>query len=460
MYFSLVLQSIKGTHVRPLLLSFCLCFASTFCASQTINVQGKVNGSNARTVYLYQFHKVDWQVIDSATIKGGSFQLQLEIPHRGWYKLGPDLKSSFDVILGEPKLYAQVDASQNPWQSSYGGRSLENQHLKEYQGFLKNVQQETAGFQNALHNSGAKTKEEKLELQRQILDALQNLDQKKQRFYAMMSAKVESTLVRRIAAFHLLNPQDGVENYFKKEDFQEPELASSMYYQEKLYTYLRQLRLPDMTRVLEEINDLLGLTEPGSTPREALLISAIRLVQGGSPETVSLLARRYQMEYPESNLANQLMAVLPAPGPQIGDLAPDIMLKDPGGQDLALSSLRGKYVLLDFWASWCRPCRVEAPHVVDAFHRFSEQGFTIYSVSLDSNREKWLKAIEKDGLSWHHVSDLKGWKSAGAAKYGVRSIPATYLIDPQGKIIARNLRGSSLAQELTKTFKNTPKRIN
>jgi len=132
-----------------------------------------------------------------------------------------------------------------------------------------------------------------------------------------------------------------------------------------------------------------------------------------------------------------------------GRLAPEIVMKNPDGQELKLSSLRGKVVLLDFWASWCRPCRMENPNVVKLYHQYHEKGFDIYSVSLDRKREDWLRAIQQDGLVWtNHVSDLNGWTSSGGASYGVTSIPATVLIDRDGRIIARNLRGGELAAKL------------
>ncbi len=136
-----------------------------------------------------------------------------------------------------------------------------------------------------------------------------------------------------------------------------------------------------------------------------------------------------------------------------GAMAPEINLATPEGKPLALSSLRGKYVLLDFWASWCGPCRQENPNVVKAYNKFKDKGFTIYSVSLDQDKGKWLKAIETDGLTWYHVSDLAGWNSTGGAAYGVKAIPQSFLIDPQGHIIAKNLRGEALDTKLAEVLK-------
>lgn len=129
----------------------------------------------------------------------------------------------------------------------------------------------------------------------------------------------------------------------------------------------------------------------------------------------------------------------------VGALAPDIELPNPDGKMLKLSSLRGKVVLVDFWASWCGPCRKENPNVVAMYAKYHDKGFEVFSVSLDKDRDSWLKAIAKDNLSWpNHVSDLKYWKSAGAATYGVTGIPYTVLIDKKGKIVAKKLRGEDL----------------
>ncbi len=157
---------------------------------------------------------------------------------------------------------------------------------------------------------------------------------------------------------------------------------------------------------------------------------------------------------PNSPFTKELTARLePLRATATGTPAPEINLPTPEGPKLALSSLRGKYVLIDFWASWCGPCRQENPNVVKAYNQFKDKGFTIYSVSLDQDKAKWERAIAADGLTWHHVSDLAGWNSVAGAAYGVKAIPQSFLIDPQGKIIAKNLRGEALAAKLAEVLK-------
>ena len=137
----------------------------------------------------------------------------------------------------------------------------------------------------------------------------------------------------------------------------------------------------------------------------------------------------------------------------VGEIAPDFTEDDVHGKPVSLSSFRGKYVLLDFWASWCGPCRRENPNVVKAYNTFRGKNFTILSVSLDQDKGSWLKAIKEDGLAWNHVSDLKYWDNAAAKLYGVQAIPANFLLDTSGRIIARNLRGDDLQKELGEVLK-------
>ena len=165
------------------------------------------------------------------------------------------------------------------------------------------------------------------------------------------------------------------------------------------------------------------------------------------------LADRFQEELPNSRYTQQFVEQVNALSKlAIGMPAPDIALPNPEGDTVRLSSLRGNYVMIDFWAAWCKPCRMENPNVVRLYDKYKDKGFEIYGVSLDRTKDAWVEAIAKDNLTWKHVSDLQYFNSEAAALYNINAIPATVLLDKEGKIIAKNLRGQALEEKLAEIF--------
>lgn len=165
------------------------------------------------------------------------------------------------------------------------------------------------------------------------------------------------------------------------------------------------------------------------------------------------LAARFEKEKPGKVFTRKIQSFMEiprriAPGKQ----APEFQLPDPTGKMLALSTFRGSWVLLDFWASWCKPCRAENPFLVALADRYKKKGLRVFSVSLDGDRKAWMKAVVQDDMNWAHASDLKGWDNSAAKLYGVQSIPASFLIDPKGVILAKNLRGKSLDEKLAEVL--------
>lgn len=185
-------------------------------------------------------------------------------------------------------------------------------------------------------------------------------------------------------------------------------------------------------------------------------------------EAINIAAKGIGESYPNSGYHQSLVTaqqqiiqaerkqqLQPEPKTPIGSVAPEVNMTSPEGKLITLESLRGKYVLIDFWASWCGPCRRENPNVVSLYNKYKDQGFEVYSVSLDQNKEAWEAAIIKDNLVWQgHVSDLRGWGSAATKIYGFSGIPYTVLIDKEGKIIGTRLRGPALEAKLQEIFGN------
>lgn len=170
-------------------------------------------------------------------------------------------------------------------------------------------------------------------------------------------------------------------------------------------------------------------------------------------DTYRIVADKLKAEWPSYAHAQAFIEMVDGmQATAIGQPAPEIALPNPDGEVVKLSSLRGNYVLVDFWAKWCGPCRAENPNIVRVYNKYKDKGFTVFGVSLDRNRADWLKAIEDDNLTWTHVSDLKYWQSEAAQTYNITAIPFSILLDPNGVIIDKNLRGQALERKIAEIY--------
>jgi peroxiredoxin len=249
------------------------------------------------------------------------------------------------------------------------------------------------------------------------------------------------------------------QQYFQFVDLTDPDYNRIPHVYEAFLAYAQTLPRVGLTaeQQMQYVDQVLSpLTVGSRTHRMALLGLTYGFRQSANGDAYIRYGEQFIAHYAAQNPAatNQIQSELETQRRlMIGAVAPDIYLPNPEGDSLRLSDLRGKVVLVDFWASWCGPCRRENPNVVRMYNRYQDQGFEIYGVSLDRGKAPWVQAIEKDQLTWLHVCDLRKNRNIAAETYQVSSIPSTFLLDREGRIVAKGLRGQALERKVGELLK-------
>ncbi len=357
------------------------------------------------------------------------------------------------VIKGTCEAYRRAEISHSEYNSMY------NDILKVIKGNKRTMQGQLGAFRKAAKDPSQQSK---------IKSTLAALDQS-QRTYLDSIKEAKPFLANIVALGTMSNYPNNASKYsnevdffaaeyFKHADLKNPVYNDIPYLFEAFKEFSQTLAAVNLPQ--EIVNDLVNqnlmiIPDSSSAMRYALGGTLLGLQAKNHP-SFTYYGNRFLQKFGTTTDAASVVRLESqleqAKSFVTGGEAPEIALNTPDGEVLKLSELRGQIVLIDFWASWCGPCRKENPNVVKVYNKYKNQGFEILGVSLDKTKDRWLAAIEKDQLTWPHVSDLKGWQSEAAKTYGVRSIPATVLLDKEGKIIARNLRGSMLERKLAEIF--------
>lgn len=354
-------------------------------------IKGNLSNSKGEPIYLEKLTQTGVTALDSATInEKGEFMMNSFSPTIGFYRLRISDGNFAMLVLDSAQKVTIIGDARDLGNTFKAEGSPDTKLFLEYNALAQNQKIKTDSLENIFRTAIVTMK----------LDSLRadSLSKELQKPYETMIATYSDIVAKKIKE----NPSS---------------FASIMAIQQ-----LRPENYFDVYKVLDK-----GLTE--KYPNNNDVKSFHGMVQ--------------QTE----------MMVVKSEALKVGNEAPELILPMPNDKELALSSLRGKVVLIDFWASWCGPCRKEMPNVKRSYEKYKNKGFEIYGVSLDKDRGAWIEAISKDGLTWPQVSDLKFWQSEAAQTYAVQSIPFTVLIDKDGKILATNLRGAELDRTLSEILK-------
>lgn len=411
---------------------------------------------------LYEFVGAGFRLVTELEASGSNLAVSVPDEEARFYYVGPDADNVVPVILGADPQITLIGDCGNLRLARIIGSPYNDRYARVKQAFVDN----NVSYQrqkNLLRRAGNDAAQRASVLakiaevdaaKQQLLDSLRQADP------FLAGAATLNTYLSYEAGNEGRFPDElnyFVNTYFQFVDHQDPVYNRLPWVFEAFKSYTTTLSgagVPD-DQLSNILRQEIAKWPEQSKARVMAFAGALTALKARNSPAFLPLAEAFTGAFAESHPdavaslrgeIDEVKAFLP------GGIAPDFAQATPEGETLYLSELRGKVVLVDFWASWCGPCRQENPNVVRLYEQYAPRGFEILGVSLDRDKAKWLQAIEADGLTWKHVSDLKGWQNAVAQQYSVNSIPHTILLDAEGRIIARNLRSKALEEKLRELF--------
>ena len=427
---------------------------------EEVTLHAEISGCG-NTLHLYSFDGFGFEQLHSAESEDGVFSFSLPKTDPGFFYIGPSERKVSPIILGQEDQVNIKASCHQLRQMQFLDSPINNAYLalkKKMEDYNRKNNSLIRSIQMSRNNPDNKAV---------ILEKLKELDEERLSF--LHDTKKEDPFFGSIIALntYLSFPHNGqdydneldyfAETFFKYADFEEPIYAKIPWTYESFKGYANTLSTVGLPDDLHKVylDKALSKVPSGSAAQKLAYAGVLSILKQRKHNnyvyfTEQFIERFKQIDPATTGRLKKEVSLLS--NLMVGGTAPDFSQETPEGEPLRLSDLRGKVVLIDFWASWCGPCRAENPNVVKVYEKYREKGFEILGVSLDNKRDRWLKAIKADELTWPQVSDLKGWQNEVAQAYGVHSIPQTILLDPEGKIIARNLRGQRLEQKLAELF--------
>lgn len=441
---------------------------SSCSESKKTKISGTLGSCSADSVRVYTLVGSDLKQVSSGALTDGQFDFEANVPADGFYWIGTDPRDIRSAILisGESlKMTGQCGALRQATLSE----SIINDDFVRLSRQMQLDKQRYDGLYRQLMSGR--------------VDA--NLLAQTQQLYDKMKGLVDSlqasgSPVGKAVALDVsstpFNPKNSLysnalehyaANYMPLADLTDPDYAYVPMLGEtsgQFAVFLSQAFQNDKVKFETYLDQFLARMPANSVTHRNVAARVIGMLEQTRSTSYAKYAQPYINAYPTDRNSQRMRQVIPAIDQYLkqkaiadakfapGMTPPEIELPSPAGDNLKLSDLKGKVVLIDFWASWCGPCRKENPNVKKLYSKYNRKGFEIFGVSLDSDKARWVKAINDDGLEWLHVSDLRKWQSVAAKEYSVSAIPQTFLIDRDGTIIARGLRGAALESKLAEVF--------